>query len=74
MQRHSEDQAMAKTRSVDRQRYWQATIERHQASGQSIVGFRVIYYWLPLLIAAAMLGWNEWRLNTGQATQPYKNQ
>ncbi len=40
----------------------------------ALLVFRVIYYWLPLLIAAAMLGWNEWRLNTGQATQPYKNQ
>jgi hypothetical protein len=30
---------MAKTRSADRQRHWQAVIERQQASGQSIVGF-----------------------------------
>ena len=30
---------MAKTRSVDRQRYWREVIERQQASGQSIVGF-----------------------------------
>jgi hypothetical protein len=30
---------MAKARSGDRQRYWQAVIERQQASGQSIVGF-----------------------------------
>jgi hypothetical protein len=30
---------MAKARSADRQRYWQAVIERQQASGQSIVGF-----------------------------------
>ncbi len=40
----------------------------------ALLVFRVIYYWLPLLIATAMLGWNEWRLNTGQATQPYKHQ
>ena len=26
--------------------------------------FRVIYYWLPLLIATALLGRNEWRLNS----------
>ena len=39
IQRHSEDQAMAKTRSADRQRYWREVIERQQASGQSIVGF-----------------------------------
>ena len=30
---------MAKARSADRRRYWQAVIERQQASGQSIVGF-----------------------------------
>jgi hypothetical protein len=30
---------MAKARSSDRQRYWQAVIERQQASGQSIVRF-----------------------------------
>ena len=30
---------MAKASSVDRRRYWQAVIERQQASGQSIVGF-----------------------------------
>jgi transposase-like protein len=30
---------MAKTGSADRQRYWEAVIERQQASGQSIVGF-----------------------------------
>ncbi len=30
---------MAKTRSADRQRYWQEAIERQQASGQTIVGF-----------------------------------
>jgi hypothetical protein len=30
---------MAKVRSADRRRYWQAVIERQQASGQSIVGF-----------------------------------
>ena len=30
---------MAKIRSADRQRYWRETIERQQASGQSIVGF-----------------------------------
>ncbi len=30
---------MAKARNADRQRYWQAVIERQQASGQSIVGF-----------------------------------
>ena len=30
---------MAKFKSVDRQRYWREVIERHQASGQSIVGF-----------------------------------
>jgi uncharacterized membrane protein YbhN (UPF0104 family) len=40
----------------------------------ALLVFRVIYYWLPLLVAAAMLGWNEWRLNPGQATQPHKNQ
>jgi uncharacterized membrane protein YbhN (UPF0104 family) len=35
--------------------------------GPAVVGallvFRVIYYWVPLLIATAMLGRNEWRLN-----------
>jgi hypothetical protein len=31
---------MAKARSADRQRYWREVIERQQASGQSIVGFR----------------------------------
>ena len=30
---------MAKTRSVDRQRYWREAIDRQQASGESIVGF-----------------------------------
>jgi len=30
---------MAKARSADRRRYWQAVIERQQVSGQSIVGF-----------------------------------
>jgi hypothetical protein len=30
---------MTKARSADRRRYWQAVIERQQASGQSIVGF-----------------------------------
>jgi hypothetical protein len=30
---------MARTRNADRRRYWQAAIERQQASGQSIVGF-----------------------------------
>ncbi len=30
---------MAKARSTDRRRYWQAVIERQQASGRSIVGF-----------------------------------
>jgi hypothetical protein len=30
---------MAKARSADRRRFWQAVIERQQASGQSIVGF-----------------------------------
>jgi hypothetical protein len=30
---------MAKARSADRRRYWRETIERQQASGQSIVGF-----------------------------------
>ena len=39
----------------------------------ALLVFRVIYYWLPLLIAAAMLGWNEWMLNTAHATQPYKH-
>lgn len=38
-----------------------------QEHGAAVVAallvFRVIYYWLPLLIAAAMLGWHEWRLN-----------
>jgi uncharacterized membrane protein YbhN (UPF0104 family) len=29
----------------------------------ALLVFRVIYYWLPLLIAAAMLSRNEWRLN-----------
>ena len=29
----------------------------------ALLVFRVIYDWLPLLIAAAMLGRNEWRLN-----------
>ena len=28
----------------------------------ALLVFRVIYYWLPLLIAAAMLSRNEWRL------------
>jgi uncharacterized membrane protein YbhN (UPF0104 family) len=40
----------------------------------ALLVFRVIYYWLPLLVAAAILGWNEWRLNTGQVTQPHENQ
>jgi hypothetical protein len=30
---------MAKASRADRRRYWQAVIERQQASGQSIVGF-----------------------------------
>jgi len=30
----------------------------------ALLVFRVIYYWLPLLIAAAMLGRNEWRLSS----------
>ena len=30
----------------------------------ALLVFRVIYYWLPLLIAAAMLGRNEWRLKS----------
>lgn len=30
---------MAKARNSDRRRYWQAVIDRQQASGQSIVGF-----------------------------------
>jgi len=30
---------MAKAGSADRRRYWQAVIERQQASGQSIIGF-----------------------------------
>jgi hypothetical protein len=30
---------MAKASRADRRRYWQAAIERQQASGQSIVGF-----------------------------------
>ena len=30
----------------------------------ALLVFRVIYDWLPLLIAAAMLGRNEWRLNS----------
>ena len=30
---------MAKDKRLDRRRYWQETIERQQASGQSIVGF-----------------------------------
>ena len=30
---------MAKVRSADRQRYWQAVIERQRTSGQNIVGF-----------------------------------
>jgi hypothetical protein len=30
---------MAKARSADRRRYWQAVIESRQASGQSTVGF-----------------------------------
>jgi hypothetical protein len=30
---------MAKARSADRRRHWQAVIDRQQASGQSIVGF-----------------------------------
>lgn len=32
----------------------------------ALLVFRVLYYWLPLLIAAAMLGWHEWRLNGEQ--------
>ncbi len=48
--------------------------EHGLAVAAALLVFRVIYYWLPLLIAAAMLGWNEWRLNTGQATQPHKHQ
>ena len=30
----------------------------------ALLVFRVIYYWLPLLIATAMLGWNEWKLKS----------
>jgi hypothetical protein len=30
---------MAVAKSADRQKFWRATIERQQASGQSIVGF-----------------------------------
>jgi uncharacterized membrane protein YbhN (UPF0104 family) len=32
----------------------------------ALLVFRVIYYWLPLLIAAAMLSRNEWRLNRAE--------
>ena len=38
--------------------------ERGPAVVAALLVFRVIYYWLPLLIAAAMLGRNEWRLNS----------
>ena len=38
--------------------------DRGAAVVAALLVFRVIYYWLPLLIAAAMLGWNEWRLNS----------
>jgi uncharacterized membrane protein YbhN (UPF0104 family) len=37
--------------------------ERGPAVVVALLVFRVIYYWLPLLIATAMLGRNEWRLN-----------
>ena len=36
----------------------------------ALLVFRVIYYWLPLLIAAAMLGWNEWRLHSELKNAP----
>jgi uncharacterized membrane protein YbhN (UPF0104 family) len=37
--------------------------DRGPAVVAALLVFRVIYYWLPLLIAASLLGWNEWRLN-----------
>ena len=38
--------------------------DRGPAVVAALLVFRVIYYWLPLLIAVAMLGRNEWRLNS----------
>ena len=36
----------------------------------ALLVFRVTYYWLPLLIATAMLGWNEWRLHSEAKNAP----
>lgn len=37
--RHSEDQVMARIKSKERQQYWREVMERQQASGQTIAAF-----------------------------------
>jgi hypothetical protein len=44
--------------------------DRGPAVVAALLVFRVIYYWLPLLIAAAMLGWNEWKLHSEPKNAP----
>ena len=44
--------------------------DRGPAVVAALLVFRMIYYWLPLLIAAAMLGWNEWRLHSEPKNAP----
>lgn len=43
--------------------------EQGPAVFASLIVFRIIYYWIPLLIAAAMLGWHELVLLRGASNE-----